>query len=151
MSTLQHKQLTFNKNITLANDGGKISSDSGLVLIKEFMNRIGFSIILEEQVKLTDSRKNPDHTYNDIIEQLLLQHIAGYSKDVAANRLRLDPIFKTIFPTKALWHHNQRLVAFSKQSQKKLSLSLCRWPSSWQISTTTIRLTAIILLSLLMA
>ncbi len=101
MSTLQHKQLTFNKNITLANDGGKISSDSGLVLIKEFMNRIGFSSILEEQVKLTDSRKNPDHTYNDIIEQLLLQHIAGYSKDVAANRLRLDPIFKTIFSNKS--------------------------------------------------
>lgn len=100
MSTLQHKQLTFNKNITLANDGGKISSDSGLVLIKEFMNRIGFSSILEEQVKLTDSRRNPDHTYNDIIEQLLLQHIAGYSKDVAANRLRLDPIFKTIFSNK---------------------------------------------------
>lgn len=133
MSTLQHKQLTFNKNFTLANDGGKISSDSGLVLIKEFMNRIGFSSILEEQVKLTDSRKNPDHTYNDIIEQLLLQHIAGYSKDVAANRLRLDPSSKLSFPTKALWHHNQRLVAFSKQSQKKLSLSLCRWPSSWQI------------------
>lgn len=65
------------------------------------MNRIGFSSILEEQVKLTDSRKNPDHTYNDIIEQLLLQHIAGYSKDVAANRLRLDPIFKTIFSNKS--------------------------------------------------
>lgn len=58
MSTLQHRQLTFNKNITLANDGGKISSDSGLILIKEFMNRIGFSSILEEQVKLTDSRRN---------------------------------------------------------------------------------------------
>jgi hypothetical protein len=100
MSTLQHKQLTFNKNITLANDGGKISSDSGLILIKEFMNRIEFSSILDEQVKLTDSRRNPEHTYNDIIEQLLLQHIAGYSKDVAANRLRLDPIFKTIFSNK---------------------------------------------------
>ncbi|MFR6603101.1 MAG: transposase, partial [Enterococcus italicus] len=69
-STLQHKQLTFNKNSTLANDGGNISSDGGLVLIKEFMNRIGFSSILEEQVKLTDSRRNPDHRYNDIIEHL---------------------------------------------------------------------------------
>ena len=55
MSTLQYKQLTFNKNSTLVNDGGKISSDSGLVLIKEFMNRIGFSSLLKEQVKLTDS------------------------------------------------------------------------------------------------
>ena len=133
MSTLQHKQLTFNKNSTLANDGGNISSDSGLVLIKACMSRIGFSSILEEQVKLPDSRRNPDHTYNDIIEQLLFQHIAGYSKDVAANRLRLDPFSKQFFQIKTLWHLNQRLVAFSKQSQKKRFLSLCKWPSIWQV------------------
>ncbi|QOG30504.1 transposase [Enterococcus casseliflavus] len=119
MSTLQHKQLTFNKNITLANDGGKISSDSGLGLIKEFMNRIGFSSILEEQVKLTDSRRNPDHTYNDIIEQLLLQLIAGYSKDVAANRLRLDPIFKTFFSNKSILASQPTISRFFKAITKE--------------------------------
>ncbi|WP_313628395.1 transposase, partial [Enterococcus italicus] len=119
MSTLQHKQLTFNKNITLANDGGNISSDSGLVLIKEFMSRIGFSSILEEQVKLTDSRRNPDHTYNDIIEQLLFQHIAGYSKDVAANRLRLDPIFKTIFSNKNTLASQPTISRFFKAVTKE--------------------------------
>ncbi len=42
MPILNYKQLEYNSRIKINFDGGDLSSDTGLLLIKEFINKIGF-------------------------------------------------------------------------------------------------------------
>lgn len=42
MTSLHKNQVKFNSNITISHTGGQLSSDSGLVLVKELMNIFGF-------------------------------------------------------------------------------------------------------------
>ncbi|MCZ1907755.1 hypothetical protein DVW61_00030 [Enterococcus faecium] len=41
MTSLHKNQVKFNSNITISHTGGRLSSDSGLVLVKELMNTFG--------------------------------------------------------------------------------------------------------------
>jgi len=43
MISLQKKQVKFNLNITISHTGGRLLSDSGLVLVKEVMDTFQFS------------------------------------------------------------------------------------------------------------
>ena len=94
METLQEKSLKFNSNMVVSNDGGQLSNDAGLLLLFEFLHKIKFDEMLKEFFHLNDSRAYCIHEYEDILKQLIIQLIAGYPQDSAANRLRLDPILK---------------------------------------------------------
>ena len=94
METLQEKSLKFNSNMIVSNDGGQLSNDAGLLLLFEFLHKIKFDEMLKEFFHLNDSRAYCIHEYEDILKQLIIQLIAGYPQDSAANRLRLDPILK---------------------------------------------------------
>lgn len=43
MTSLHKNQVKFNSNLTISHTGGRLSSDSGLVLVKEVMNTFDFS------------------------------------------------------------------------------------------------------------
>ena len=43
MATLHENRLLFNSNVTVSHSGGNLSSDSGLILVKEFMDKFKFS------------------------------------------------------------------------------------------------------------
>lgn len=94
METLQEKSLEFNSNMIVSNDGGQLSNDAGLLLLFEFLHKINFDNLLTEHFHIKDSRAYCIHEYKDILKQLIVQLIAGYPQDSAANRLRLDPILK---------------------------------------------------------
>ncbi len=42
MATLQEKRINFNPKLTVSNTGGNLSTDAGLILVKEFMDSLGF-------------------------------------------------------------------------------------------------------------
>jgi hypothetical protein len=42
MATLHENTLNFNKKMTVTNTGGNLSTDAGLILVKEFLHSIGF-------------------------------------------------------------------------------------------------------------
>lgn len=48
MTSLHKNQVKFNSNITISHTGGRLSSDSGLVLVKELMNTFGFSHLAKQ-------------------------------------------------------------------------------------------------------
>ncbi|WP_353802363.1 transposase [Enterococcus avium] len=87
MTSLHKNQVKFNSNITISHTGGRLSSDSGLVLVKELMNTFGFSHLAKQWLHITDHRAYFTHDNLAILEQLIMQLIAGYSADSSANRL----------------------------------------------------------------
>ncbi|MGX6980275.1 IS1380 family transposase [Vagococcus elongatus] len=101
MLTLLEKQLNFNPKITMNNTGGNLSTDTGLVLVKEFMTKIDFTRQAQQLLHFEDQRKYIHHDNISLLEQLLLQIIAGYSADSSANFLQKDPIFQLILEKEA--------------------------------------------------
>ena len=99
MMSLQHNALQFNTKFSFDFNGGNLSSDSGLLFIKEFIHKIGFDNLLKQYFG-TDSRKI--HSVSSVIEQLIYQNIAGYHRDDAADYLRYDPVFTAVLEKEAL-------------------------------------------------
>lgn len=94
METLQEKQLQFNPQLVISNDGGQLSNDAGLLLLFEFFHKIKFKELVNESLHINDSRSYCTHDYLDLFMQVLVQLIAGYSTDSSANWLRHDPVFQ---------------------------------------------------------
>ena len=97
MSTLQQTSLQFNTKCQLSSTGGQLSSESGLVLVKEFMEKIQFDRLVRETVPFNDPRKYCTHEQAQLFQQLLFQLIAGYANDSAADSLKQDPLFSQVF------------------------------------------------------
>jgi len=102
MISLHKNQVKFNLNITISHTGGRLSSDSGLVLVKELMNTFGFSELTKQHIHIKDNRAYYTHDNLATFEQLIMQLIAGYSADYSANPLRQDPVFKAVLDRKDL-------------------------------------------------
>ena len=96
MVTLQENAVKFNSNLIVSHDGGRLSSDSGLILIDELMDAFQFTQLSKKIVRFNDSRKYWTHTNHKLLKQLVLQIIAGYNTDSAANILQHDPVLQTL-------------------------------------------------------
>lgn len=96
MVTLQENAVKFNNNLIVSHDGGRLSSDSGLILIDELMDAFQFTQLSKKIVRFNDSRKYWTHTNHKLLKQLVLQIVAGYNTDSAANILQNDPVLQTL-------------------------------------------------------
>ena len=87
----------FKKSQLIANfSGGQITSDGGLLLVRQFDEQIDFTRSLSE---LIYDPRNPFlilHPQVELIRQRLYQIIAGYEDANDAGLLRHDPIFKIL-------------------------------------------------------
>jgi hypothetical protein len=83
-----------NKKIEADFDGGEVSSDGGLLFLREVENRIGLV------GKMTDSlrdRRHPSYVKHQLLElfkQRVFQIACGYEDGNDSNELRSDPIIK---------------------------------------------------------
>ena len=99
MLSVQQGKLNFNKNFLYDFEGGNLSSDSGLLIVRSFIEKLGIRKLLEDAFNgLVDK----PHKNASIIEQLIYTTIAGYSSDNASDALRNDPIFVNILNKKDL-------------------------------------------------
>ena len=96
MATLHEKNVKFNSKITVSNTGGNLSTDSGLILVKEFMDSLNFSDLSQQFLEIEDKRLYHTHDNFSLMEQLIYQNIAGYSTDSSANLLKEDPVFQLV-------------------------------------------------------
>ena len=77
----------YNKPITANFNGGDISSDGGLLLIKEFDKKIGY---IDSISKCIEEYRIPNlikHQIGQLISQRIYQIIAGYEDAVDCNLL----------------------------------------------------------------
>src|SRR5512144_110097 len=82
------------KEVVARFDGGRLSSDGGLFLLREIERRLG---VAERLAACIEDRCDPGstlHTLADIIRFRLLMIAAGYEDGNDATSLRVDPVFK---------------------------------------------------------
>lgn len=97
-------QISFNfkKKIKINFKGGEISSDTGLLLYKEFAERIGLWELLSKKIKFKDQKVHRVHENIDCILQQIYSRWAGYEDNIDANELRDSPVLKEVLEKKRL-------------------------------------------------
>ena len=102
MSIVNTFSLESNKKIKINFNGGDLSSDAGLLLIKEFATKIGLTKLVKSLFKTTDSAVIRYHTDPDNLMQFIYQLIASYFEDDCADELTNDPIMTAILEKDSL-------------------------------------------------
>lgn len=94
--------LESNRKIKFNFDGGELSSDSGLLLIKEFVAKIGLINLIKKIFHTNDTATKRLHTDADNVMQEIYQIISGYFKDDCADELTKEPIMTAILDKERL-------------------------------------------------
>src|SRR5256886_3749550 len=96
MAAPLHLSPVGDKAVDLDCEGGLLSSDAGLVLLKDPDEQLGLTRALA--AVLADSRdaRRIHFTPEDLLKQRIFQIAAGYEDANDANTLRHDPIFKLL-------------------------------------------------------
>src|ERR1035437_1174692 len=102
-------QLSFNSSLRVDFQGSRVTSDGGLILVRELDERLGFSELIEQH--LTDSRgKNTKFALVDLIRQSVYSRLAGYEDMNDAERVSQDPTFRLIGSEK-IWERGAALTS----------------------------------------
>lgn len=96
MAILSTVSLESNKKIKINFNGGELSSDGGLLLIKEFAARIGLTKLVKKLFKTNDHTEFRIHKDPENLMQMVYQIIAGYFTDDCSDELTDDPVMNTI-------------------------------------------------------
>ena len=89
-------QFTFNGFLKVAFQGSRVTSDAGLILIRELDEHLGLAGIIAAH--LCDSRHglNTQFRLPDLLRQSVYSRLAGYEDLNDAARLSTDPTFRLI-------------------------------------------------------
>jgi len=128
---IKEQVMRFNKKIKINFEGGEISSDTGMVIYKEFDEQIGFSKTIKENLEVEDdSADSRIHKNEDIMIQRIYQKLAGYNTDDASDDLRYDPTFTKILNKEGLAsqptisRYNSRVTKKTIKSCQKINEKL---------------------------
>src|SRR6202158_4298372 len=102
-------QLSFNGRLKVDFQGARVTSDGGLLLVRELDERLGFGELMERH--LTDVRgKNTQLPLADLLRQSVYSRLAGYEDVNDAERLSRDPTFRLIGSRK-IWERGAALTS----------------------------------------
>ncbi len=103
-------QLSFNASLKVAFQGSRVTSDGGLILVRELDERLGLGELIEQH--LTDCRrgKNTQFPLADLFRQSVYSRLAGYEDVNDAERLSQDPTFRLIGSEK-IWDRGAALTS----------------------------------------
>ena len=103
-------QLSFNASLKVDFQGSRVTSDGGLILVRELDERLGFGDLIAQH--LTDSRrgKNTQLPLADRLRQSVYSRGAGYEDVNDAERLSQDPTFRLIGSEK-IWERGAALTS----------------------------------------
>jgi hypothetical protein len=96
LTTPLHLAAVGDKAVDLDFDGGRLSSDAGLVLLKAPDEQLGFTRALAAVLNDPRDPRRVDFTPHDLLRQRVLQIAAGYEDANDSNTLRHDPVFKLL-------------------------------------------------------
>jgi Transposase DDE domain group 1 len=103
-------QLSFNASLKIDFQGSHVTSDGGLILVRELDERLGSGELIQQH--LTDSRrgKNTQFALVDLLRQSVYSRLAGYEDLNDAERLSHDPAFRLIGSEK-IWDRGAALTS----------------------------------------
>src|SRR5712691_9286086 len=102
-------QLSFNASLKVAFQGSKVTSNGGLILVRELDERLGFGKLIDRH--LTDARaENARFSFADLLRQSVYSRLAGYEDVNDAEQLSHDPTFRLIGSEK-IWDRGEALTS----------------------------------------
>ena len=102
-------QLSFNASLKVDFQGSRVTSDGGLILVRELDERLGLSELVQQH--LTDPRgKNTQLPLADLLRQSVYSRLAGYEDVNDAQQLSKDPTFRLIGSEK-IWERGAALTS----------------------------------------
>jgi len=102
-------QLSFNASLKVDFQGSRVTSDGGLILVRELDERLGFGELIEQ--RLTDPRgKNMQLPLADLLRQSVYSRLAGYEDLNDAQELSQDPTLRLIGSEK-IWDRGAALTS----------------------------------------
>ncbi len=103
-------QLTFNGFLKVDFQGSRVTSDGGLILVRELDERLGLGKLIDEH--LSDSRQglNKKFPLADLLRQSVYSRLAGYEDLNDAVRVSADPTFRLI-GSKRNWDRGAALTS----------------------------------------
>ena len=97
-------RLHFDPSVKLEFHGAKISSDGGLLLMRELDEALGLTKLAETLLQDSRTGANIRHTMTALLRQAVFGRLAGYEDTNDADRLRLDPTMRQIVGGRAIAH-----------------------------------------------
>ena len=101
-------QLSFNPSLKVDFQGSRVTSDSGLLLVRELDERLGLSALIAENIRDDRRGKNTQLPLPDLLRQSIYSRLAGYEDLNDAERLSQDPTFRLIGSEK-IWDRGAAL------------------------------------------
>ena len=103
-------QFAFNGFLKVAFHGSRVTSDAGLILVRELDERLGLETLIAEH--LSDSRQglNTQFSLADLLRQSVYSRLAGYEDLNDAVRVSADPTLRLIGSPK-MWDRGAALTS----------------------------------------
>ena len=92
----QSFQLSFNTSLKVDFQGSRVTSDGGLILVRELDDRLGFGALIEQHLTDSGRGKNTQFPFADLLRQSVYSCLAGYEDLNEAERVSQDPAFRLI-------------------------------------------------------
>jgi len=102
MSSLDYTTLESNKRFKLNFDGGDLSSDAGLLLIKEFISKLHFDKLIGNMFHTNVFSSRKPHKDDANLLQVIYQIFSAYYEDDCADELTNDPILTSVLAKESL-------------------------------------------------
>lgn len=141
MATECHSQFgfTFQRKVTVAFDGGEITTDAGLLLVREFDERLGLTAAFRAAVPDDRDRRYVTHDMLTLLRQRVYQIAAGYEDANDATYLRHDPTLQSVAQRLGTPLASQPTLsrlenAISWATVRRLGRVLCRWFTDHAVS-----------------
>src|SRR6266511_4909854 len=103
-------QLSFNASLKVDFQGSRVTSDGGLILVRELDERLGRGDIIAEHLGDARRGKNTQLPLADLFRQSVYSRMAGYEDVNDAERLAQDPAFRLIGSEK-VWDRGVALTS----------------------------------------
>ena len=103
-------QLSFNASLKVDFQGSRVTSDGGLVLVRELDERLGLGDLIAKHLSDARRGKNTQLPLADLFLQSIYSRMAGYEDVNDAERLSQDPAFRLIGSDK-VWDRGVALTS----------------------------------------
>ena len=103
-------QLSFNTSLKVDFQGSRVTSDGGLILVRELDEQLRFGDLVAEHLSDARRGKNTQPPLVDLFRQSIYSRVAGYEDVNDAERLSQDPAFRLIGSEK-VWDRGVALTS----------------------------------------
>jgi Transposase DDE domain group 1 len=103
-------QLSFNSSLRVDFRGSRVTSDGGLIVVRELDEWLGMGALIERYLTDTCRGRNTQLPLADLLRQSVYSRLAGYEDVNDAERVSADPTFRLIGSEK-IWERGAALTS----------------------------------------